>query len=109
MQASQEHAREDMEIRALKEAQVEAAQLVDAIQAARAADGDLLTAEEGQQIDTAVAALAKAVQEADSKQLHEQTEALNRLSGEFAARRMDLHISKALRGESINKVESTPE
>lgn len=109
LQASQEHAREDMEIRALKEAQVEAAQLVDAIQAARAADGDLLTAEEGQQIDTAVAALAKAVQEADSKQLHEQTEALNRLSGEFAARRMDLHISKALRGESINKVESTPE
>ena len=109
LQASQDHAREDMEIRALKEAQVEAAQLVDAIQAARAADGDLLTAEEGQQIDAAVAALAKAVQDADSKQLHEQTEALNRLSGEFAARRMDLHISKALRGESINKVESTPE
>ncbi len=109
LQASQEHAREDMEIRALKEAQVEAMQLIDAIRAARAADGDLLSAAEGERIDNAVAALEQAIAEADSKQLHEQSEALNRLSGEFAARRMDLHISKALRGESINKVESTSE
>jgi hypothetical protein len=29
------------------------------------------------------------------------TAALNRISGDFAARRMDAHISRALQGESI--------
>jgi hypothetical protein len=38
-------------------------------------------------------------------QIHELTEELNRLSSQFASRRMDLHIGEALRGESIDEVE----
>ena len=106
LQASQEHAQEDMQIRALRETQIEARQLIDAIRAAEAEDGKLLSAEEKDRLDTAVARLEKAITEGTRNQIHDQTEALNRLSSEFAARRMDLHISRALSGESIDSVES---
>lgn len=107
LQASQEHAEQDMQVRALRETQVEAQQLVDAIRAAEAEDGDLLEREEKQQLDSAVAELEKAIAEGSRNQIHDQAEALNKLSSEFAARRMDMHISKALSGESIDSVEST--
>ena len=109
LQASQEHAQEDMQIRALREAQIEARQLVDAIRAAEAEDGDLLSDEERQNLDAAVTGLEQAIAEGTRNQIHDQTEALNKLSGEFAARRMDLHISRALSGESIDRVESGSE
>lgn len=106
LQASQQHAQEDMEIRALRESQIEARQLVDAIRAAEAEDGALLNDEERQRLDTAVTGLEQAIAQGTRNQIHEQTEALNKLSSDFAARRMDLHISKALSGESIDSVES---
>jgi molecular chaperone HscA len=107
LQASQAHAQEDMRIRALREAQIEAQQLIDAIRAAENQDGDLLEEEERAQLDAAVAKLERAIADANKNDISEQTEALNKLSGEFAARRMDLHIAKALSGENIDSVEST--
>lgn len=109
LKASQDHAEEDMKIRALVEAQVEARQLVDAIRAAEAQDGDLLDQEERTALDKAVIELEQAIDSGDRNAIHEQSEALNRLSGQFAARRMDLHISRALRGERIEEVESSKE
>lgn len=109
LQASQEHAEEDMKIRALRETQVEARQLVDAIRAAEAEDGHLLDAQERAQLDAAVDKLEQAIAADDRNDIHAQTEALNRLSGQFAARRMDLHISRALRGERIDAVETENE
>jgi molecular chaperone HscA len=109
LKASQDHAEEDMKIRALVEAQVEARQLVDAIRAAEAQDGDLLEQQERTALDKAVAELEQAIDSGDRNAIHEQSEALNRLSGQFAARRMDLHISRALRGERIEEVESSKE
>ncbi len=109
LQSSQQHAQQDMQERALREAQIEAQQLVDAIRAAEAQDGDLLDATEKQQLDAAVGELERAIADGNKKQIHEQTEALNKLSSEFAARRMDLHISRALSGENIDSVESTGE
>ncbi len=107
LQASQAHAQEDMQVRALREAQIEAQQLIDAIRAAETQDGDLLEEEERAQLDAAVAKLERAIADANKNDISEQTEALNKLSGEFAARRMDLHIAKALSGENIDSVEST--
>lgn len=107
LKSSQEYAEQDMEIRALRETQVEATQLVDAIRAALAQDGELLEESESQQLDTAVARLETAIKGDSRSEIHKQTEALNRLSGEFAARRMDMHISRALRGENIDTVKST--
>ena len=104
LSASHEHAHEDMEIRALKEAQLEATRLIDAINSAVTADSELLDREEADRIGDAIANLRHAVEQGSSVQIHELTEDLNHLSSDFAARRMDLHIGKALRGESIDKM-----
>ena len=55
--------------------------------------------------DDVVVELQLLVEQGTSVQIHELTEELNRLSSEFASRRMDLHIGEALRGESIDEVE----
>ncbi len=104
LQASHEHASEDRDIRALREAQVEAQQIIDAIYAAIDADGELLEESEKATIEAAIAELQTAMQESKPIRIQELSEELNRLSGDFAARRMDLHI-RSLQGESIDSVE----
>ncbi len=105
LESSQENAKADMKIRALKEAQIEAIQLIDAITNAIAKDGALLNESEKSELESAVVALQSAVTREESQLIHDKTEQLNKLSGDFAAKRMDLHISKALKGESIDKVD----
>lgn len=105
LKSSQDNAAADMETRSLKEAQVEATQLIDAIANAREVDGELLDETEAQAISEAIAQLQAALVDAGANQVRELTEQLNRVSGEFAARRMDLHIGKALKGESIDAIE----
>ncbi|MBL6805199.1 MAG: Fe-S protein assembly chaperone HscA [Pseudomonadales bacterium] len=101
LQASQENARADMELRSLQEAKVDAMQLIDAVAAAVIADPQLLEEGEEQRINEGVAALAAALENGSSAEVSDLTAALNRISGDFAARRMDVHISRALQGESI--------
>lgn len=109
LQSSHEHAHQDMELRSVKEAQLEATQLLDAVANARAADGDILSEQEWQQIDGAIATLQKEMNDSSANRIRELTEALNRCSGDFAAKRMDLHIGQALKGESIDEVvENSP-
>ncbi|MCB1672623.1 MAG: Fe-S protein assembly chaperone HscA [Gammaproteobacteria bacterium] len=105
LKASQEHAGEDMKVRALQEARIEAEQLLDALAGALRADGALLDEKEVERIATATRALETALQGEDSRVIHELTERLNAASAEFAARRMDREISRALRGESISSVQ----
>lgn len=105
LEASHENAKADMKIRALKEAQIEAIQLIDAITNAIAKDGELLNEPERQELETTVIGLQEAIASNESQLIHDKTEQLNKLSGDFAAKRMDLHISKALKGESIDAVE----
>ena len=101
LQASQENARADMELRSLQEAKVDAMQLIDAVAAAVIADPQLLEEGEEQRINEGVAALIAALENGSSAEVSDLTAALNRVSGDFAARRMDAHISQALEGESI--------
>ena len=103
---SQENARADMELRSLQEAKVDATQLIDAIAGAVLADPELLIEGEQEKIEASVAALIDAMDNAGSAQITALTEKLNKVSGDFAARRMDAHISRALQGESIEGVES---
>jgi len=104
LKASQEHASEDMQARALHEARIEAEQILDALAGALRADGDLLAKEEVEHIAVATGNLESALQGQDSGEIHELTEKLNSVTAEFAARRMDKEISRALRGESISSV-----
>jgi molecular chaperone HscA len=96
------HAADDMAARALAEAQVEADQLVMLTGAALAADGDLLSPAERRAIDGALAEILRLRDGNDGKALVAATDALNRATGEFAARRMDRGVARALTGRSVD-------
>lgn len=105
LQDSQSHAKIDMEARSIKEAQLEATQLLDSIANALLVDGNLLSREEADSLAESIKALENTMTSGGSVQIHAATEELNQASSEFAAKRMDLHIANALRGESIDAVE----
>jgi len=109
LQSSQQHAQQDMEVRALRETQIEAQQLVDAIRAAEHEDGGLLNDDERTELDAAVVNLEEAIASGTRAEIHDKTESLNRLSSEFATRRMDMHIAKALSGETLENVANSVE
>jgi molecular chaperone HscA len=96
------HAADDMAARALAEAQVEADQLVMVTHAALAADGVLLSPAERRTIDGALADMLRLRAGADAKALVAATDALNRATGDFAARRMDRGVARALTGRSVD-------
>ena len=94
----------DMRARALREAQVDAQRLVEATQAALDADAELLDDDERTQIDALVAELA-AVTRADTLEAIETaTKALAAATDEFAARRMNKSIRRALAGRKLDDV-----
>jgi molecular chaperone HscA len=99
-----EHAKEDVHARALTEAKVDGQRLVDATQSALAADASLLSAEERGKIDTALGALQQALGGMDHRAIKHATDALNRATDEFAARRMDQGIRRALAGKKIGSL-----
>ena len=107
LQDSQSHAKIDMEARSIKEAQLEATQLLDAIANALLVDGNLLSPEEADSLAESIKALETTMTTGSSVQIHAATEELNQVSSEFAAKRMDLHIANALRGESIDAMEKS--
>lgn len=109
LQDSHSNAQTDMETRSIKEAQLDATQLLDAIANALAVDGDLLSEEEADKLAASIKELEAIMVDGSSVQIHAATEALNQVSSDFAAKRMDLHIANALRGESIDSVENEAE
>jgi len=105
LESSYENAESDMEIRSLKEAQVEAKQLVDSINSALESDRELLGVEQLSVLNSAMKHLLALLDAGTSVEIRSATEELNRLSNEFAAKRMDLHIGKALKGKIIDKMQ----
>jgi len=98
---SYEHAKDDMHARALNEARVDAQRLLEAVRAALAADAALISAGEREAIDRQVAALAAVAATNDHRAIKQAGEALNRATEEFAGRRMDAGVRRALAGKSI--------
>ncbi|RTL01832.1 MAG: Fe-S protein assembly chaperone HscA, partial [Neisseriaceae bacterium] len=105
LQDSLQHAGTDMHARSLREAQVEAQALLDAIKAALANDADLLGSDERSTIDQALQTLQQQLPGNDADQLRRATEALNNATTDFAARRMDKQINKALSGRKLTTLE----
>ena len=100
------HAREDMALRRLREQQVEADQVIGALEAALAADGDrLLEREERNAIEAALARLKALKEGDDAMAIKEAIAELDRLSTPFAARRMDDSISRALAGQRLEALQ----
>jgi molecular chaperone HscA len=95
----------DKQARALAEAQVDANALIGAIQAALTADGHLLNDAEKHQINAKIAALQASIHAASSDAIRADTEALNRSTEAFAARRMDASVKRALAGKNLDSIE----
>ncbi|HMC48168.1 MAG TPA: Fe-S protein assembly chaperone HscA [Caballeronia sp.] len=94
----------DMRARALREAQVDAQRLVEASQAALGVDGELLDEAERTNIDALIVKLA-AVTGGDSVDAIETaTKELAAATDEFAARRMNKSIRRALAGRRLDEV-----
>ena len=97
-----DHARDDLDARALAEAQVDADRLLDAVRAALAADAEaLLNVDERAVIGSRIDALVTARTGHDRSAIRQATDALSTATDDFAARRMDASIRNALAGRTI--------
>jgi molecular chaperone HscA len=99
-----EHAREDMHSRALAEQRVDGQRLIEATRAALAADATLLSGDEKAKIESSLANLERLVATTDHRKIKQAIEALNRATDDFAARRMDAGIKRALSGRKIGSL-----
>jgi molecular chaperone HscA len=103
---SMSHAHEDMEMRRLREQQVEADRVLEALQAALAEDGErLLDAAERGAIDAAAGALKTARDGDDHLAIKTAIEALEKASGVYVERRMNESIHRAMAGHRIDEFE----
>jgi len=101
-----EHARDDMQVRALQEQRVDGGRLIEAIRSALQADAALLSAEERAEIERGLEALARLLEGSDHRAIKHAVDALNRATDAFAARRMDASVRSALAGRKISSLGS---
>jgi molecular chaperone HscA len=105
LQASYIHAREDVDARQLAELKVDAERLIDATTTALDADGgSLLSTDEQAVIGVLIGNLSGLLSASDPVAIKRATEALNRGTAEFAARRMDASVKRALAGHKIDEI-----
>lgn len=97
-------AESDMHERELRENRVEADRLIESTDSALAQDGDLLDDAERRTIDAAEAALKKTASGTDAAAIKKALDELTRVTGDFAARRMDRSIRQALAGQSLSDI-----
>ena len=101
------HAQEDHDARTLREQQVEADRLVEALESALAADGErLLSADDLAVLQQGVAQLKQVRQGTDHKLIAKGIEVLSAASDEFAARRMDEGVRRALSGHTVDELKA---
>lgn len=106
LQDSFQNAGGDKAARALREQQVDAERLLEAVQAALDVDGDrLLDAEERLAIEAQMDVLREQVAGDDVHLIEQQTKRLSQITDAFAARRMDASVKAALAGRSLNEIE----
>ena len=98
------HASDDAFRRALREAQVEANRLIEATQSALQGDADLLSTLERAHIDAAMTRLQSAMLGADRRAIDEGMQVLGAATNEFAARRMNQSVKRALAGRKIDQL-----
>lgn len=95
------HAKDDIRVRALVEAQTEAGQLLAATSQFVDKNKNLLTAEELNDTEAASAVLRSLVEKGTKDEIHAAIQKLNEISRPYAERVMDQAISSAMRGKNI--------
>lgn len=101
LMASIQYAKEDAVVRELREKQVEADRMIEAVEAAIKTDEALLEGNEREDIRVYIEKLRAARAKSDPKALHEATIQLDQATASFAARRMDAGLRKAMTGHFI--------
>ncbi len=106
LQESSRHAQDDMQARALREQQVEANQLLDAVQNALDQDDAALLDEAGQaHIRAGMDGLRALLQTGDTHAIKRAITRLNDATMAFAQARMDKSVSRALGGRKLTDLE----
>lgn len=97
---------EDKAARALREQIVDAQRLLEAVEAALAADGErLLDEEERLAIEVQMQALRELLDSQDGVAIERQIKRLSQITDAFAARRLDSTVKAALAGRRLNDIE----
>ena len=112
LQASLDHAEEDVHARLLRTAQVEAERVLSSLEKALEVDGDLLVDDEAAVIREVVNDLRTAMKGTDHAPIQDLTETLDKVSGGFAHRRMERALKAGLANVEIEQLEAeldTPE
>ncbi|AZC20495.1 Fe-S protein assembly chaperone HscA [Pseudomonas sp. CMR5c] len=101
-----QYAGDDKVARVLREQQVDAQRLIEAVQGALEADGDrLLDAEERMVIELQMQELSELMRGTDGYAIEQQTKRLSQVTDAFAARRLDSTVKAALAGRNLNEIE----
>ncbi|CAI0703442.1 Fe-S protein assembly chaperone HscA [Serratia quinivorans] len=101
---SMANAQSDVGARMLAEQRVEASRVLESLQGALASDAALLSEAESTAIPAAVEALQQATQGTDPAAIEAAIKTLDAQTQDFAARRMDASIRRALAGHSVDEV-----
>jgi len=104
IQSSMQYAKHDMQQRLLREQQVEASRVWEAVSAAISADAHLLGSAELLEIEQALSALKAVSLADDTAAIKAAIDKTNHITDEFAARRMDNSIRQALQGHKVDEV-----
>ncbi|MBS9762635.1 Fe-S protein assembly chaperone HscA [Pseudomonas mosselii] len=101
-----EHAGSDKHARQLREHQVDAERLLEAVQGALDADGErLLSSDERDAIEFQMQELRDLLTGTDGAAIEQQTKRLSQVTDAFAARRLDSTVKAALAGRNLNEIE----
>jgi molecular chaperone HscA len=95
------HAKDDMYARALNEQIVDANGLIAATRAAMQEDGSLLDASEIAAIEASIDALEQLLSGSDHLAIKRGIETLNAVTTDFAQRRMDQNVRRAMAGQKL--------
>jgi molecular chaperone HscA len=93
--------------RQLREQQVEALRLIESVEAAMQVDSSLLSAQELTLIERELGSLRELVKTDQLRDIEKGIETLGEATADFAAKRMDEGIRKALTGRTIEGVSET--
>ena len=106
LRESIDHAEQDIEARRLREQQVEAQRVIEALKGALAADGEqLLDDVERGAVDAALTELEGVSQGNDHIAIKRAIESLENACQFYVERRMNASVRKAMSGHSINDFE----
>jgi molecular chaperone HscA len=104
LRESLDHARDDVQLRVLKEQQVEGERMLEAVENALRDDADLVSAEEGSSVRAELDALRRTLSCNDHRTIRSAIERVNRATEAFAGRRMDRAVKRALAGRKVESL-----